>query len=176
MVIHLSQASRVKHRVKNVSAGCTDNIQGKLEVEVESEISPSCGQEKNLSTEGSLTLLEPEATDQMELCLDPEDPILVQSQTSDMMVEEATKQVLGMETQEKVHMAVQNQPMQGPKPPIQAERRSSREVGSGTPMMEKAVKLKAQKNLQGTSNKPFTILQNVDNKQLAKVVVACNIV
>jgi hypothetical protein len=153
-----------ENRGKQVAPGDTDISQETQGVEQKCKTSPHKVQEKViLSSKGSLVLKDSEATDQMELCLDSEDPILFQSQASDMMLEENFNQAFGTTTQDKVSLEVSNQPKQGPVLPMQAERRSDRQAGSGTPILEKAEKLKAKKDLQGTSNNPFTILQNIDN-------------
>lgn len=106
-----------------MSAGYNDSIQGTVEAVERNGLSTSCGQKKFSNNEGSLTLLEPKSTYQMEISLDPKGPILVQSQTSKMLLGETDKQDLEMKS-----MAVQNQPLHGPTPPVQAERRSAREA------------------------------------------------
>lgn len=160
-----------------MTSNISENIQNNQSLELKSNTTALSVHDKVApNNEGALMLTESEAYEQMESCLDSEDPILMQSQTSDMIVEEISNKGLIEDVQERAMLVVQTQSKQAPMPPIQAQRMSSRDVGSGTPMMEKAEKLKAYKNLQGTSHNPFTILQNVDNVQLAKVVVACNLV
>jgi len=121
-------------------------------------------------------VVELESNEEMEICLDVEDPILMQSQSLEMIVEEIPNKVTNEAVQKKIIMEDQTQANQVSKLPVQAERRSSREVGSGTPMVEKVEKLKASKNIQGITQNSFSILQNIDNDHLAKVAVACDIV
>jgi hypothetical protein len=112
----------------------------------------------------------------MELVLDTEETIGLQSQSSEMIVEEMQTKEVEVAVLEKPNIENQPQEYQAAKIPVQAERRSTRNVGNGTPMLEKAEKLKASKNVEGTSRNPFTILQKVDNNHLAKVAAACNVV
>ena len=71
-----------------MALGNTDNSQDKQGEEQKGKTPLHEVQEKViLSFEGSMVLKESKAMDQMELCLDSEDPILFQSQASDMIVE-----------------------------------------------------------------------------------------
>lgn len=112
----------------------------------------------------------------MEICLDFEEPSIMQSQNLEMMVEEFVSKEANMEEHEKIKLEEWIQAKHIPKMPIQAKRRSTRQVGSGTLVMEKAKRLKANKNLQGTSQNPFSVQQIVDNDHLAKIATACNMV
>lgn len=126
--------------------------------------------------EVSKTVVLEETQEQMEYCMDSKDPSILQAQNSKILVEDCISKVAKAKDQEKINSEDQEQTLNISTMPIQAERKSAREVGSGTPILEMAMKLKARKNLQGTAQNPFSILQNVDNDHLAKVAATCQIV
>lgn len=111
---------------------------------------------------------------QMELCIDSEEQILMQSQSSEAMLEDPINKNGVVSVQEEEGIRISH-PKQASLVPMQAERKSTRIGESTTPVQEKAAKIKARKNLQGISNNPYTILQSISNSHLAKIAEECNL-
>lgn len=122
-----------------------------------------------------MELVEEMAEGQSEIAMDSEEPLFMQSQNSEQM---AGVGQYTMEETEKVKASTGHNtfPNQTKGQPIQATRKSPRIIDSGTPVQEKAEKLKDRKNNTGTSHNPFTILQSCSNSHFTQVVSDCDLI
>jgi hypothetical protein len=176
---HTEPSKQGDYRTKKQTGGVVEanEHQGeKLQGEKISEIATEVTQVE-VEEVGVMTMeLEGKSTkEQMELYLDSEDQFLVHSQNSETMMGEVQIMKEDNSDPEKSEAHSSNY-KQAVVVPIQAMRRSSRMGASTTPVQDKAEKIKASKNLQGTSQNPFTSFQTSDNSQLARIATECNLV
>lgn len=135
-------------RGKSTGVQGAETPESKNCVEPEEKLTKSVHKEKEMSSMVLKIVEVVQPQEQMEVCLDSEEPSYVQSQNSEMLVDEFSGKESMTQGELKNDVDTLLQTKNIAIMPNQAERRSARNVGEGTPMLDRAIKVTANKNLQ----------------------------